>query len=126
MAGGEDVGHGTFGMRYEVPIQPVKAIGAAIAKPSDRRAAASNPKVRGGAIVADDEARLVADIDADRQEIQQAIRKVEDALVEQGLQLMRSVFVYGMAFQHYYLPLRPSAGGGGPLSNNRVRLSVQY
>jgi len=49
---------------------------------------------------------LVAHVDADRQEIQQAIGKVEDALVEQGMQLLRSASVYGMAFQQYYLPLR--------------------
>ena len=31
VAGGEDIGHGAFGVRHQAPIQPVQAIGTAIA-----------------------------------------------------------------------------------------------
>ena len=69
MAGGEDVGHRTLGMRYEAPVQAVQAIGAAIANRGVAQPRRATPQFGGGAIVADDQAGLVADVDADRQQI---------------------------------------------------------
>src|SRR6267378_118753 len=109
LSGREHVTHGTFRMGYQITIKPVKAIGAA--KPNrwvaDLRGA--TPEFRSGAIVADNEASSVADIDADRQEIQQLIRNVQDALVQQDLQWRQCrpyIQIFSLAF-HAHTPTLP-------------------
>src|SRR5258708_36085705 len=74
-------------------VQPIKAIGAAVAnsRVGDFRRAA--PPFCRHAVIADDEAGPVTDIDADRQKIQQAIGKVQNTLVQEGLKWNRGLYV---------------------------------
>jgi hypothetical protein len=45
----------------------------------------ATPKTGGGAVVANNEAVQVTDINADRQQVQQAVGEIQDAFVQESL-----------------------------------------
>jgi len=87
MAACQDIGHRTFRVGHRVPVGAVKTIGAT---KTNRRIASlrrATPQLCRGSVVANQEASPITDIDADRQEIKQAIGHVQDTLVQKHLRL---------------------------------------
>src|ERR1700730_17037996 len=98
-------GHWAFRMRDQSALQAVKAIGAAETNRGIADLRRTTPQLRGGAVVADDKAILIADIDADRQQIQQAIGKVQHTLVKQDRQWNCGLHLVDEA-RHGHTPVR--------------------
>jgi hypothetical protein len=73
-------------MGHVIPVDTVKAVGTAV---TDRRIAdfrGASPKFGCRTIIPDDKAVSIAEIDADRQEIEQPIGNIEGPLVQQVLE----------------------------------------
>src|ERR1700730_7632629 len=114
-AGGKHVSHWTFWMRDQNALHAIETKGAAKANRRITDFRRPTPQIRCSAVVAHDEASVIANIDADRQQIQKTIGKAKHTLVKQDRQWSRGLHLVDEAC-HGHTPVHRHPMRNAPIT----------